>query len=409
MVVFKTICFGLLIFLVGIEFQKYFENNDVSSTYYKKFENHKEDVYPTFSFCIVSYNGRLFQGALGNLTKEYWRYTRGKIRIDGNPNANQLSQVEFDDAVIDLNSVFLRYRRKSKGFEGVFQEETFSEFSRTLKISHQDPNRICFTRTGNAEEGRLFKYDLMELNPYWLHANYSEGHAYIHQKGQLIRTLKKPTFKLFGKQLHSGKLNKHKGFQYGIKLRNNAIDVLRKRPNAAVRCDDTLHDDDNQWRQTVIEKTQCIPTFMRRFVLESDARTYLLRLQECNQTQYRAIEERYDPYDKFEAIAKYYTGPCTQMSSIVTITETLKHFVDSNHTSLKLNFQYDECYKETVNQKAYLVSDLLCQIGGIVGMIIGYSLLHLPETFEDSILKLVQYCKQQYIEKYSSKVVIPSS
>ena len=377
---FRLICLVILTFLVGLEFQKYLENHDVSATTYKSFKHHKQDVYPTFSFCIVSYSGRLFEGVLGNFTTFYWKFLVGKTDDENKINVNLFNTIDYDDVVIDLKSVVQRYKRKTKIVGGRFQTETFFDFDKSFEVIYQDPNRICLTRKAIDSERRIFKYDLVELNATWLHGDRSEGHAYIHQKGQLIRSLTKPAFTLFGNQLHRGKLKNHRGFQYAIKMRNNAIEVLRKRSNSVEKCDDTLMDDNSRWRKTFIEKIQCLPTYMKRFTDATDLKNNLQRLPKCNLIQYGIIDKFFGPYDDFEATSKFYTGPCTQMSSLVTTIESLKHFEDTNDTSIILKFEYETRYKETINKRAFQVSDLLSQMGGIIGVILGYSLLQVPET-----------------------------
>ena len=168
-------------------------------------------------------------------------------------------------------------------------------------------------------------------------------------------------------------------------MRTNAMEVLRKRPDAIDLCNETLKDDDSQWRQSVIQKIQCIPTFMKRFLSYSSAQT---QLQECNPTQHKEMEETYSPFDNFPAVGTLYTPPCTLMSSIVTINEDLARFDDPNSTSLILKFEYPLEYKETVNTRAFIVYDLWSQIGGIVGIIVGYSLMQIPDMFEIVFIRM---------------------
>ena len=106
------------------------------------------------------------------------------------------------------------------------------------------------------------------------------------------------------------------------------------------------------------------------------------QMPDCNPAQHKEVEDIYSPYDDFHAAAKLYTPPCTQMSSIVTINEDIARFDDQNITSLILKFEYPLDYKEMVNKKEFNVYELWSQIGGIVGIIIGYSLMQIPETLE---------------------------
>lgn len=377
LILFKLTCFVLVGHMVYLQFQEYVGNYDVSSVYYKKFNDDKDDVYPTFSVCLVLYDGQLFRDSLGNLSRSYWRFIRGLQEND----TNIYSKINFDEVIIDLRRQLHKYQRKTKYSGRKYVTEKFFDFDHTFQVTHQDPNRICFTKKENQEKGRMFKYDLLKINSGWLDSLNVEGHVYLHHKGQLIRTLGKPTVTLRGASLHQGKLKNHKGYQYVIRMRNNAVEVLRKRPNAVKRCNVNLLDDDSQWRQSVIKAVSCIPTFMRRF--ELNAYLQKLSLPECNQDQYRKIEDMYAPYDNFETASKLYIEPCTQMSSVVTTTESLAHYDNSNSTILVLKFDYTEDYRETVNKRAFGFTTLWSQIGGFIGIIIGYSVMQIPKTLEE--------------------------
>ena len=372
---FKFALFAFLGYMVYIQLKEYFSNQDVSSLLYKKFQHHKEDIYPTFSVCIVSYNGRLFEEKLGNMTKLYWKYLRGKDESDENSFAN----LNYDDVVMDTKMLLNKYQRKTKTNDGKFTTEQFVEFEQVFQIIYQDPNEICFGKKERNEEGRLIKYDLVNINAKWVpSSDWSECHVYFHQKGQVIRTLTKPTINLFGKSLRNGKLKGNKGFKYIIRMRSNAMEVLRKRSDAVEGCNSTLLDDNNRWRESLIEQIQCVPTFMRRFVpVLSDL------WPKCSPNQLQKLEDIYSPYDDFDAAGKHYLPPCTQTTSVVTSTENVELVENPNSTSLVLKFEYPIDYRETINKRAFIVYDLWSQIGGIMGIIVGYSLMQIPETFEN--------------------------
>ena len=55
-VLFKGICFSLAAYLIILQFQNYYRNDDVSSITFKQLNTNPEDHYPTFTFCLVSSN-----------------------------------------------------------------------------------------------------------------------------------------------------------------------------------------------------------------------------------------------------------------------------------------------------------------------------------------------------------------
>ena len=364
--------------MVSEQLKIYINNDDVSSLLYKNYQHHQQDVYPTFSVCIVLYDGILFQQALGNLSKPYWNFIRGfGKREDYDDN---FSKINYENVVMDVRNMFQKYQRKSKELDGKTTTQKFLEFKTVFQVSHQNPNRICFTKKDMEEEPKLIKYDLLKLRYQQLPRKKSECHIYIHHKEQIIRSLSKPTVLLFGNQLAKGKLKGQQGFNYILRMRSNAMEVLRRRPDANYKCNITLRDDDSQWREAVIEENQCIPAFMRRFV-QGEYDHYL----ECNFSQHKKVIYDYSPYDNFEAAGKFYSPPCSEMSSIVTTSENVARFEDKNVTNLILKFEYSKDYRETVNARNFNVYDLWSQIGGVVGIIVGYNMAQIPEALENFI------------------------
>ena len=53
---FKGICFSLAAYLIILQLQNYFRNDDVSSITFKQLNTNPEDHYPTFTFCLVASN-----------------------------------------------------------------------------------------------------------------------------------------------------------------------------------------------------------------------------------------------------------------------------------------------------------------------------------------------------------------
>ena len=80
------------------------------------------------------------------------------------------------------------------------------------------------------------------------------------------------------------------------------------------------------------------------------------------------------------------------MSSVVTHHERLIKTGLSQTLALKLDYPVE--YRETINQRAYNFYALWSQIGGIVGIIVGYSLMQIPEVIEILINKFPLYHKK---------------
>ena len=161
------------------------------------------------------------------------------------------------------------------------------------------------------------------------------------------------------------------------------MDVLRKRQDADEKCNRTLQNDDAKYLEYLIQKIQCIPPFMGYFVNGPEKQT---NLPECNKKDLYKLAFNYSVEDNFDVTAKHYLQPCTQMSSVITTTESKKKNPNTNKPSVALSFEYPVDYRETLNQREYSIYDLWSQIGGIMGIIVGYSLMQIPETIENTFI-----------------------
>ena len=68
------------------------------------------------------------------------------------------------------------------------------------------------------------------------------------------------------------------------------------------------------------------------------------------------------------------------MSSVVTNTEDIVYLDNTNMSTLIFKFNYEENYRETINREAFSLADLWSQVGGFVGIFVGYSIMQIPAT-----------------------------
>ena len=382
--VFRLFLFSILGYMIVEQVSHYIRNDDVSSMRYNKFASHREDIYPTFSICIASYRGGLFKDALGvNRAEVYVTYLQGKLKDIGLNNDYNISELDYDDSVIDVRKIFQLYHRKSKRLDGKLFTKFTTNFDEVFKVSYQNHEKVCFSKKEIVGEEQLMKVDMIKLSSHWLSTHDSQLGIHIHLKGQFLRTLGKPAVTLIGKDLFEGKGIRDLGFLHSIKAKINSMDILRKRHDANEKCNTSLKNDDEKWLHELINKIECSPPFMGYLAKNSDSQT---ELPNCDKDQLNILAFNYSAGDNFEAISNSYLPPCTQMSSVVTTTENQKRSPNSNKPSTAISFEYPTEYRETQNQREYGVYDLWSQIGGIMGIIVGYSLMQIPQTIEDTLI-----------------------
>ena len=372
----------------------YLRNDDVSSLRYQKFTHHQEDVYPTFSLCIASYRGGLFKDFLGvNRAEVYSNYLQGMLKDIGLNHEYEISEINFEEAVLNVGKIFQLYYRKSKRMDGKSKTKMTMSFDEVFKVSYQNHEKICFSKKESEEEKILMQKDMVQLSADWLASHDSQLTIHIHLKGQFLRSLGKPSAILIGKDLFQEKSQTNPDFVKSIKANINSMDILRKRYDADDKCNRTLKNDDMKWLKTFAEKLQCHPPFFGYIANTSEFQN---NFPKCEKEKLNKIAHNFSADNNFDVIANFYEPPCTQMSSVVTTTEKQKKSPRDGVSSVAVSFEYPTEYRETVNQREYSAYDLWSQIGGIVGIIVGYSLMQIPE----SAGKALVWCQEFHGKRY---------
>ena len=390
--IFQLTCFFLAGYMVYVQFHAFFSNQDVSNITYKKFVDGTDSMYPTFSVCG---HGLIFNKWTFSSGQSYATVLKG-VKETNHPLWHDHSQnyttIQFDDVVINFNELFTRFYTLTNTRE--------KNFNATLDISHFDPLRVCVTKK-DFPKTVLVDEDHFEILLFGaLAENIRLGMMdidfYVHQKGQLLKRINYPDFHLDRDHVAAIReryKRKYKAVTNDMKMTVRSIDVIRKRQDAIAPCDPNLHEEDDKLRQVAINAIGCIPPYMRRFVNESKLLKQAMITPFCNQTQYA---DAYEMHLNFAKVQTWYIEPCDQMSSIVTTTESLNEKEDRSMSlrgdskitlRFRLNFLTDS-YKETVNTLAFSMATLWSQIGGFVGIFLGYSLLQIPELIEICVVRI---------------------
>ena len=106
-------------------------------------------------------------------------------------------------------------------------------------------------------------------------------------------------------------------------------------------------------------------------------------LKDCNQSSDYEISYKHFVDDRAEEAS--YEPSCTQ-STIISTTQSNEQREKKNESYIFLEINHSsEYYIEVINVKAKSFEDLWSQIGGVMGICVGFSLLQIP----DFLFKLV--------------------
>ena len=315
----------------------------------------------------------------------------------------------------------LDHKSRAKGENSSKVHPTFkNETIYGVTRAYQDPMHVCLSKTRKFESSWLLKYQYWEISTLEMlssRGNY-DIRIFVHQKGQLLRSLGAPTFVLENEFLKNKKERLGDGLTYKLELDINSVHVLQKRRDSSEPCDEMLYDEDAIWIRKAIRLLNCTPTFFDKTKSKFENNQNTTNKVSCSGAQLFEFYSKYSPKSHFEKIANLYVQPCTEMESVVTSigksmathknsTEPSGDLVNprsrSPHLEIML-FYKSRYYNLATNEKAVTLLSLWSQIGGFVGIFLGYSLLQLPELIGyiltwakklESMLQIRYYIIQQ--------------
>lgn len=407
--VFTFSCFALAGYMGFLQFQSYMKNEDSTAISHEMFEGDNDDAYPTFSICLYKAGGKIFQtgkspnrcsypcnnstylAVNGTACQKHCSHMEYYDVLNGNKKDEyNLSTITFEDKVMDIETMTQEFYTQLKTSSKIYKIQFgFPESNHTFKKSYQDSYHACVTKEGFVGKGQFLKRDYIELDVISLLMFADPDiHIFVHQKGRLLTELEQPHVVIENKILADAKIENKYGFSYEVNLRISTVEVLKKRPNAMIPCNELLHDEDNLWINKAIEMIGCVPPFFKRFVWDSTLNGNTAISNTCNMKELNSYAKEYAAKFYFGNISRMYYEPCYQVTNVVSLAQSLIPVTNdlslfssrASKKSVKIRIEYAmKGYKMATNNRAFGMLSLWSQIGGFVGMFLGFSLLQLPK------------------------------
>ena len=173
-------------------------------------------------------------------------------------------------------------------------------------------------------------------------------------------------------------------YSIGVSL----LQILRKRQDSSIGCNSDLDSSlDMRWREKIMISTNCIPTYWK--YLNRSINFQDRKINDCITSQeYSNLADILSGSDEIS-----YEQSCIWP----TIITNFKQDSGNQSTSdLKIDiFHESEYYIEIRNSKEIKVDELWSQIGGLIGIFLGYSLLHIPNIVFCLIMEMKHCCNKE--------------
>ena len=361
--VFEFVCVILVVYAIYEQFVEYQKNEDSSSVSFRKFNQDQRDIYPTYSICMHSTKGAILKVQPKDFENEnhIGIDTYHKMLIGTEKLHKNFKNMDFENNVVDISrefiDMFVSFNKQGEEVTS-WPRNKKSEKNDTAPFyeSYRDPYTCCITKHVKFTKSQILHYDYLVLNSQKLQefvknvSNYDNTinlFLYIHHPGQLIREFGKHTFQLnwldFENALN-GKGNYHE-------IHMSHVEVVRKRHDGIIQCNETLLDEDDMFIGAAIKYSRCVPNFWKNIYLSSN--TTESNLPESNSSiQYANIHRGCLPPNNFETIQKLYKEPCNQMRVTINLLQKSPTSLPRSSLVLALNYNTEE-YRETLNHRAF--------------------------------------------------------
>ena len=235
---------------------------------------------------------------------------------------------------------------------------------------------VCLTRNGGIQTGRRRQYDGICIDLTRLLQQRVDFYFYFHQAGQLLRQLQ-----LW--YLHKLPFTEFNDMWYSyltpeLQYQATQVEILSKRPSANAPCDPSLANEDSAILTAIIKMIACIPPYWNHFSVPDGS------LKNYSVCEKKEQLQRFASFLPDETKGNYFSEGTPDLIPPCRETRTAGRVVKMSDNQINERSDMQFCpyitypadvYKSITNEQAFNVQDLWSQIGGFVGMFLGYSLL----------------------------------
>ena len=386
-------CIVIAMYVSHDQIKLYLKNEDYSSFKIKTYAMEKNSMYPDVSICMVTpWIGfykmenlplnismwdmkRLMQGDSKNL-ENISTEVGAKILSE---MANERHKYEYflSDQIYDI---FEGLRLSSANH---FETTELNSTKSRMRIKWLDATTLCFTPKIHYTPHDVLGYYNFYAKIERLQA-FRRYFVYLHHPDQLIRRV--GSIENMGAMLKTSIFNGRVPRRYDkdhnlVQIVITNVKIILKRNKKEEMCDETVLGDDDRWVEQAAIDVGCVPIFW------ADRMTKDIKLNPC-QTYHQYSRTALNTGD-FWNITQKFSPPCRYLNTLSTSqfgNAMVMGFNPEGYKQLKLHrglafriiYKTNE-YEEIANQRLFNEWDLFGQIGGIVGIMLGFSFLQVPE------------------------------
>ena len=322
-------------------------------------------------FDVAEVNSAQYVGILKGVGFKYEVNENTHLYQKQTIDINNVSMIDFSHVRVNpldiiIGSEFVTDDKNSTSRFGRSSSEDPNLEEIPFHVSYRTPDETCITRNSAYEPNVMRRQDLIFLENLFLkpgiHSNL-EMKLMVHYPGQLLRNYENPRY--------SSTFDSHNKEQI-LELKVSHVTTLIKRPDSNVKCDDTIQNDDTKFQEEVVKRIGCIPIYWKDLIPD------LNKLEVCHSSQ--QLKDAAFLIANFKSVLASYDPPCVDMSTLVIVNKDLPQEKDQFQIMIRYT---EDVYQKIENGKDVSFETFFSGVGGFVGIFCGYSIMQIPELFEN--------------------------
>ena len=361
----------------------------------KTFNDDSDDKYPSFTMCFQGdkfhwyHDENIFDSYALNGT-QYELMLKGKRATMS--QREEMSKLYVKKPVLfvnDLNANFTSFYVRPEDF--IYEMKFFTEKSIAdaffqndksnngtldsfIHLGYQTADKICYTRNSNDALKTIRLHDLITFDSSVIKRyEDTEIEIYIHHPYHLIESLDKPKYKASFRYLLSI-LKPNDDGPKTIEFKISQIKQLRKRSDSPNPCTKRIVNYDEYYREQLTKELGCNPPYWMNTFSNID------NVEGCqNET---VLQEAYSRIADPGTLLEQLRFPCYEM--ILLSIDSINNAPSPKPTDMSMVFFYTEkTYEEIKYSRMMNIDGWISNVGGFIGIFLGYSMLQIPETLSD--------------------------
>ena len=403
-VIFQIVCFLFAVYFTARFSSQYSENSDVQLITMKKFNEKTDSSYPTYSFCFkgarfhwfhdleifnsFSLNATQYERMMmGETSERYDRNDFNRSYIKTPVFLNSGNKIDFDSYYVQISDFLssLHFAAEPASADTLMSSPKEMNLRKdpALYLSYHTADKVCYSRKVTDHPDSIRLNDLITFNSSIL-LLYPETkmEVFVHYPNQLMRVLEKPKYSASFVHLQSI-LSPRPSIVSFIASQMKILEFklteskrIKKRHDSNEKCNQNIENYDRYLYKTLAEKLNeeigCVPIYLMTF-LSSESKFDVCYSQLELQQAHKIVDEK-------TKIPDYLDLPCDDL--LLLSIDSINNNPNPIPKDIAIQFFYTEkTYEEIHYIRAIGFENWLSNVGGFVGIFLGYSMMQFPELF----------------------------